>query len=75
MTPDVIRFTHELEVGMSVAFGTGANVRECLEVFEIIASDRFEQLPASWRKYASRSVAYHPGLTGAGVDFVYYDPW
>lgn len=73
--PDVIAFAHKLVVGMSVALGSRANVRECFKLFEVIPSTRFEKFPSSWRVHISRSVDHHHGCTGVGGDIVYYDPW
>lgn len=45
VTPDVIAFPRELDVGMSVPFGSRTNVCECLELFEVVESTPFEQWP------------------------------
>lgn len=51
---------------MSVALGSCANVREVLELMEVIESTRFTVLPNSWRERTSRPLDYHSGRTGTG---------
>ena len=60
---------------MAVPLGSAANVREILEMLDVIESTRFESLPGSWSERVSRSVDYHPGRSGPGGDFFYYEPF
>lgn len=60
MAPDFIAFSRRLGVGMSMVSDSRANVREFLELFEVMESTLFEQLPLSCRERTSRSVDPHP---------------
>lgn len=71
---DIIMFARRLELDMAVPLGSYANVREVLEMLRVIETTRFEALPSTWRSRANRATDHHPGRTGIGGDFVYYDP-
>lgn len=74
VTPDVIGVDCEVGAGKPIALVSRVNVRECLELFEVIESTRIDQLPSSCSELTNLSVNHHPGRTGAGGDLVYYDP-
>lgn len=59
---------------MKVALGSLANVREVLELLEVIEHTNFETITDTWRERQSRAIDYHLGRTGRGADYVYYDP-
>ena len=68
--PTVIRLARELGMGMAVTLGSATNVRELLEMLDIIDSTRLESLQESWSERVSRSVDYHPGRSGLLVPFL-----
>ena len=55
-SPTVIRFVHELDMNMELPLGSAANVRDLLEMLDVIESTRFEALPSSWNKRVSWSI-------------------
>lgn len=73
--PKIIRFIKTLWLYVSVVLRSRDNVRELFELFEIIASIRFEAFPSAWSRRRLRDVYYYPVRTGKGRVFVYYDPW
>lgn len=58
---------------MEVPLGSRVNVRDVLEMLDVIDSTRFQGPPNSRRDQTSRSFYYHPGLAGRGAAFVYYN--
>ena len=44
-------------------------------MLDVIESTWFESLSDSWSERDSRLVDYHPGRSGPGGDFFYYDPF
>lgn len=60
---------------MEVELWSRANVREVLEMLDIIETTRLEDLPDTWRDRTWRPDDHHPGRTGRGGDSVHYDPW
>lgn len=72
---DIIVFTRELGMAMAVPFGSRANVRELLEMLEVIEATRSELFPTGYRNRTNRAVHHHLGRCGEGRDMVYYDPF
>ena len=68
LSPTVIRFARELGMNMEIPLGSTANVRELLEMLDVIESTRFEALPSSWNEPVSRSIDYRPGRSGPRGD-------
>ena len=60
---------------MAPYLGSQRNVHETLGMIGVIENSRFDLLPSTWRDRSDRSSDYHPGRTGVGADWVYYDPW
>lgn len=71
--PDVIGFARDLGMGMKVTLGSHTNVREVMELLEIIESTDFTTLPEVWRDRNPRPVDFHRGGTGRCGDYLYYD--
>ena len=68
---DIIKFARQLGVDMVVPLGSYRNVREALEMLDVIESTRFELLPSSWSERTPRDIDYHRGRRGPGGDFFY----
>lgn len=60
---------------IKVQLDSHANARELLEIFEVIQSFRFQDLPDTWSDRGYRALDYDPGHTENGGDSLYYDPW
>lgn len=71
---DITGFARHLGVAMEIALGSRANVCKVLKMLDIIQSTRLQDLPRAWHDRKFRAIDYHPGRTGNGADWVYYDP-
>lgn len=68
----IIAFGRELGFAMEVSLGSRANVRELLEILDIIEAIDFSTFPEKSRFRQLRTIDYHLGRTERGSDFVYY---
>lgn len=60
---------------MEVPLRSCTNVREVLEMSDIIESTQFRDLPALWRDQMILPIYFHCGPIGSGEYYVYYEPW
>lgn len=72
---DIIAFARELGMAIADPLGSRANIREVLEMLEIIDVTRFELLPTSWRSLSGRVMDYHIHRNDVCGDFFYHDPF
>lgn len=57
---DIIAFARELWLAMEVLLGSIANVREVLELRDVIEATEFDLLPDQWRHRQPQAIDYHP---------------
>lgn len=60
---------------MEVPLGSRVNVRELMNLLEVIEWAQFSLLYHSWRERSSREVHYHPGPVDEGAEFLFNNPW
>lgn len=72
---DKISFTGELGMAMGVPLVSRANVREPLDILEVIESTLFDLLPTGWRNRTNSAVDHHLGRCGERGDFFSYYPF
>lgn len=57
---------------MKFALGSHANVREVLDLLDVIEATTLDNIPETWRQRQFHAIDYHPGRTGHGGDYIYY---
>lgn len=72
---DIVAFSRERGFSIKVPLRSRANVREVLELLDVIEATDFTPLPEQWCDRQLPGIDYHPGRTTRGGDFVYYNPW
>lgn len=60
--------------GFGDILGLFANVREILELPDVIEWAQFSSLRDTSRERSYRAIYYHSGMVGEGADFIFHDP-
>lgn len=64
--PDIIALSKTLGVGMAVALGYNANVRQLFNLLDVIDATQFDRLPRNWQRCSCQVAYYYPRETVAG---------